>query len=328
MTDLSTSYMGLRLDNPLIVGSSSLTRSPGAVRKCAEAGAGAVVLKSIFEEAIANEVSHQLAQSEDSLIHPEAMDYVRSYTHDNEVGRYLEFIRESKRAVDIPVIASVHCVSARSWPDFAARAAEAGADAIELNAFLLPSDPQREGAAIERTYFELIDAIQSRVQVPVALKLGSYFSGLANMAVRLGATGVGALTLFNRFFVNDIDLDAITLRRGGHLSSPTEYRLPLRWISLLHGRTDCDLIASTGIHSGETAVKLLLAGATAVQVVSALYEHGLAHLQTMLDDLSAWMVGHGFSSLDEFRGRLSQEEADNPAAFERVQFMKFSAGLE
>lgn len=328
MADLSTTYMGLKLDNPLIVGSSALTRTADGVKKCAEAGAGAVVLKSIFEEAITHEVNRQMAESADSMVHPEAMDYVQTYAKDNEVGNYLRLIGDAKKAVDIPVIASVHCVSTMSWPEFAVQAVEAGADALELNAFVLPSDPTRDSAAIEQVYVDMVEAVKGKVNVPVALKLGSYFSSLAHTAAKLGGMGVGALTLFNRFFVNDIDIEDLSLKRGGYLSSPTEYRLPLRWISLLHGRTGCDLAASTGVHSGETAIKLLLAGASAVQVVSALYRNELAHLGTMRNDISTWMDKHEFNTVDEFQGRLSQKDAENPAAYERVQFMKFAVGME
>jgi len=328
VTDLRTKYMGLDLANPLIVGSCGLTRNLQGVQRCAEVGAGAVVLKSIFEEQIAHEVDAALAASAGSIWHSEAMAYVQAYTEDNAVGAYLKLISDAKEAVDIPVIASVHCVSAEVWPGFAARVERAGADALELNAFILPSDPDVDGAAIEKRYLELAAAVEREVSVPVALKLGCYFSGLTNTLRRLGRTGIGGVTLFNRFFASDIDTEKLALCPAPYLSEPSEYLLPLRWVSILHGRLDCDICAATGIHDGQTMAKLLLAGADAVQVVSALYRNGINHVGKMLEDLKGWMAAHEFATIDDFRGKLSQQDAANPAAIERVQFMKFSAGME
>jgi dihydroorotate dehydrogenase (fumarate) len=237
-------------------------------------------------------------------------------------------VSEAKAQAGIPVIASIHCVSARAWPDFAGRLEQAGADGLELNLFVLPSDPNRDSRAVEQVYHDVAAAVRDKVRIPVALKLGSYFSGLANMARTLGSGKVAALTLFNRFFSVDIDIDRMELAGASFLSEPGEYVLPLRWISILHHRVDCDLCAATGAHDAPTVIKLLLAGADAVQVVSALYKHGVSHVATILDGIEAWMAARGFRSVDDFRGKLSQAHLENPAAWERVQFMKFAAGVE
>ncbi len=320
--------MGLELANPIIVGSCGLTGSVRGVERCAEAGAGAVILKSIFEEQIAYEVDAAMAASADSIWHSEAIAYVANYTEKGSVGRYLSLISDAKKAVDIPVIASVHCVSAEIWADFAARAENAGADALELNAFILPSDPQVDGASIEGVYFDVVRAVTEKVSIPVALKLGSYFSGLANALCKLGDSGIGAVTLFNRFFASDIDTEKLELSAARSLSDANEYLLPLRWVSILHGRIGCDISATTGVHDVQTIVKLLLAGADTVQVASALYKHGIDYLARLVEDLRAWASAHGFAAIDDFRGMLSQRNAANPAAYERVQFMKFSSGME
>ena len=328
VTDLRTTYMGLDLANPIIVGSCGLTGDLSGVQKCADAGAGAVVLKSIFEEQIAHEVDAAMAASAGSIWHSEAIAYVQAYTEKDSVGAYLRLISDAKKATDVPVIASIHCVSSNVWPDFAARAVNAGADALELNAFVLPSDPEVDGASIERGYFDLVEAVKDKVSVPVALKLGCYFSGLANTLGKLGGSGIGAVTLFNRFFASDIDTDKLELSPARAVSDPHEYLLPLRWISILHGRIGCDICATTGVHDAQTIVKLLLAGADTVQVVSALYKNGVNYLAKLLEDLKDWMEAHDFATIDDFRGKLSHKDAANPAAYERVQFMKFATGME
>jgi len=320
--------MGMALRSPLVVGSSGLTRTAEGVRRCAEAGAGAVVLKSIFEEAIAHEVQAALDAGMDSFVHPEAMDYVKSLSRDNEVGNYLRLIADAKKGADIPVVASVHCVSASAWPDFAKQVQDAGADALELNAFVLPADGTRDSAAIEKVYLDMAAAVREKVRIPVAMKLSCHLTSIPHTAMALDRAGIRSLTLFNRFFVNDIDIEKLALKRGGFLSSPEEYLLPMRWMSLLHGRLSCDLAASTGVHSASSAIKLLLAGATVVQVVSALYRNELSFLSTMNAELAAWMDRQQLATIEAFRGHLSQKASGNPAAFERVQFMKFSVGME
>ena len=324
MTDLSTKYMGLDLENPVIVGSSGLTASVESVRQCAEAGAGAVVLKSIFEEQILAEVEGLVEASEPLYWHAEAANYIASYGRENAVGAYIDLIREAKKAVSIPVIASVHCVSSGTWTEFAARVEQAGADGLELNVFVMPSDPRRGGRENEQVYFDILDSVKSKVSIPVALKIGAFFSGLSQTAVRLSQSDVDSLVLFNRFFRFDFDIEKLELVPAEYLSSPDEMLKPLRWISILSEQVDCELVATTGVYDGAGVVKQLLAGATAVQMCSALYKNGVGYLGQVLDEVRSWMARHNYSSIDQFRGKMSQGESENPAAYERVQFMKTS----
>lgn len=324
MADLATTYMGLKLKNPLIVGSSGLTSSLEGVVACDEAGVGAVVLKSIFEEEILAEVDGAVASGQTPYMHPEAADYVRNYGMENAVGCYISLVSDAKKAVSIPVIASIHCVSATGWLDFAKRVEIAGADALELNVFVFPSDPERDGRANEQVYMDALRSVKEHTSIPVSIKIGSFFSGLAHTAAGLCETGVDAIVLFNRFLRFDFNLERMELARTGHLSSPDEMYPTLRWISILAGQLECDLAAATGIHDGAAVVKQLLAGATAVQVCSAFYKHGISHAGVILGELVSWMDSHGYASVADLRGKMSQEVSTNPASYERVQFMKDS----
>ena len=327
MIDLRTRHMGLELRTPVIVAASGLTKSADAVGECAAAGAGAVVLKSIFEE----QIEAELAGGEDVVLPgrqlPEAYEFIRSHGRDRAVERHLQTISEARAVVDIPIIASIHCVSAGNWTHFARKAQEAGASAIELNVFISPMDPRRNGAEIERAYFDIAREVRHSVTIPVAMKIGPYFSGLSNFAVRLSKE-VDALVLFNRFFRMDFDIDRMALVPAPMISTPSEIELPLRWISILSGHVKCELAASTGVHDGRGVAKALLAGADAVQVCSTLYENGIGYLSTILADLRAWMEAHGYSSVGEFRGRMRQMSSADPSACERVQFMKIQTGIE
>jgi len=320
---LATRYLGLSLPSPILAGSSGLTGSLEGVRACADAGAGAVVSKSRFGEQWEAFVAGQGGAGAIAYAHPEAAEYIGLYGRENAVQEHLDLVASASRALDVPVIASIHCVSPGAWTEFAARYQQAGAQALELNVFVPPTDPRRAGADLERLYVDLVRAVKQHVRIPVALKLSSHFTGLAHSLTLLGRHADG-LVLFNRFARMDIDLDTLQVTRGNAMSHPDEALVPLRWIGLLAGRVDADLCASTGIHTGRDAAKQILAGATAVQVASALYQHSIPHLTTMLADLRAFMGRHGFTSLDDFRGRLSQERSKTPAAFERVQFMKLS----
>ena len=327
MADLSTSYMGLKLKNPVIAGSSGLTATVEKVKECAAAGAGAVVLKSIFEEQIVAEVEGIKAASGSSYWHPEAEQYIREYGRHHAAESYVDLIKAAKDAVDIPVIASVHCVSAGAWTEFTHKVELAGADGLELNVYVLPSDPKRDGRQNEQVYFDVVDAVKSASSLPLALKIGSAFSNLSRTAGELSRTALDALVLFNRFYRFDFDVEKLKLVPAPYLSSPDEIAHPLRWISILEGQVECDLAATTGVHDGTGVVKQLLAGAAAVQVCSALYKNGIGHIGSMLAELTDWMGRHGYSSLDDFRGKMSQDSSEDPAAYERVQFMKGTGGV-
>ncbi|MCU0728399.1 MAG: dihydroorotate dehydrogenase-like protein [Planctomycetes bacterium] len=324
MPNLTTKYMGLVLRNPLIVGSSGLTQSLERLRKAEDAGAGAVVLKSIFEEQIEREVEGLAEASAPSMGHSEAMDYISSYGREHAVGEYLELIRGAKKALRVPVLASVHCDRGGSWTEFAKRAEVAGADGLELNIFLLPCDANRDGRSYEQAYLDIVREVRAQVKIPIALKVGTYFSGLAEFLGRLSRTGVNGLVLFNRFYRLDFDIENFRLIPAGSFSSPEEIVESLRWISLLVKSAGCDLAATTGIHDGAGVIKQLLAGAAATQVCSVLYKQDLSHLRKILGEVEEWMGRHGFETIEQFRGAMSRDQSDDPSSYLRVQFMRFS----
>jgi dihydroorotate dehydrogenase (fumarate) len=325
--DLSVSYLGLKLKSPIVVGSSSLTNSLDNLKKIENSGAGAVVLKSIFEEEIYNEYQSILEKEKD-LEFPDVrfLDYYDYKIKDDNIKKYLTLISEAKSALTIPVIASINCVNSWEWSFFAKKLEEAGADAIELNMFILPSDFSQTCSKIEDTYMDLIEKIKSTVKIPVAVKLSYYFADLAAFVKRVSESGVQGVVLFNRFFHPDFDIDNFKIVPSNVLSRSSDLAISLRWMSILSGRVGCDLIASTGVHDGASVVKEILAGADAVQVVSSLYKHGVNHIEDMTEELKAWMVKHEFEKIDDFKGKMSQINSPNPAEYERVQFMRYFEG--
>jgi dihydroorotate dehydrogenase (fumarate) len=327
MADLSTTYLGLPLRNPLVVASCSLTKTVDGVRRCAEAGAGAVVLKSLFEEQILADL-HGTEVDATPLWHPEALDYVQRMGLELGPRSYLRLIGDAKRAVEIPVIASLHCISSGLWTNYVRQVTDAGADAIELNISVMPSDPKRDGAAVEKIYTDAVESVTQLASIPVAVKIGPYFSSMARVASELWMRGAKALVLFNRFYQFDIDVERMELTHAYRLSSPQEMTLPLRWISLLSGRIACDLSASTGIHDAAGVAKLILAGATTVQLCSTLYKNGIDRIGAIRDDLERLMEKHGLESIDRMRGTLSQAKSGSPELYERLQYIKALVGME
>jgi dihydroorotate dehydrogenase (fumarate) len=327
MADLSTKYMGLPLRNPLIVASCSLTNSVDGVRRCADAGAGAIVLKSLFEEQIRADAK-DLEQHLWLYGHSEAFEYVSKLAMPLGPREYLKLVEEAKAKVAIPVIASLNCISPRWWADYARQIGAAGADALELNISVMPSDPDRTSEEIEDLYLDILETLKASVEIPVAVKIGSHFTSVARLADQLSKGGASALVLFNRFYQIDIDIEKIEIRSGYRFSSPDEMNLPLRWIALLAGRLDCDLAASTGVHDGADVIRQLLAGATAVQVCSSLYLNGVEHIGSMLEDVESWMKRHGVETAGEIRGKLSQMQSDRPELYERLQYIKALVGIE
>jgi dihydroorotate dehydrogenase (fumarate) len=326
MPDLSTTYMGLRLKNPLVAGSSGLTGTPEGIRELQDGGVAAVVLKSIFEEEIAAEYDDALSEAARKGMSLESYDYYDYEVRGAHVAQYVDFIRAAKAAVSIPVIASVNCTYSHEWASFAKDIEGAGADGLELNMFFLPSDITRSSDEREKDYLQIVERVLKQVRIPVALKISSSFSTLAQMIGRLSKTGIAALVLFNRFYSIDFDIEKMTVTGTGGLSSPAELAGPLRWVALMSRRITCDLAASTGVHDGASLIKLLLAGAKAVQAASVFYREGARKAGVMLNELSAWMDRHGFKALGDFRGSLSQAESINPGVYERVQYMKHYAG--
>jgi dihydroorotate dehydrogenase (fumarate) len=328
MVSLKTNYLGLNLKSPLIVGSSGLTNSVENVIDFEKQGAGAVVLKSLFEEQILNEIHHTMGQSEYTNQYPEALDYISNYSRDNTLDKYMKLISDCKKAVSIPIIASINCASATEWMTYASKIQEAGADAIELNIYILPSDPDRTSTQIEQVYFDVLQGVLKHITIPVAVKLSPYFAGLAEITRKLSWSGAKGLVLFNRFYSPDIDIDKFKLSATHIFSTPGEIYHPLRWVALLSGNVQCDVAASTGVHDAEGMIKMLLAGAKAVEVVSTVYQHGHVRIAEILAGLEKWMVKHNFESTSDFTGKMRFDKAENPVAYERVQFMKHYAGIE
>lgn len=323
MVDLTTKFLGLTLRNPLIVGSCGLTDTVEKIKEIEQAGAGAVVLKSLFEEEIIAEMEEAMHRmTSRAFIYPETFDYMDETEDEDSVRKYLRLIEETKNAVHIPVIASVNCVSAQKWTYFSKEIENAGADALELNLFILPTDFERTAEENEKLYFEIIEEVQKQVNIPILLKISYYASNLGQMIQKLSNTGIKGITLFNRFFSPDFNLETYQVVPTNVMSKPADLSISLRWIAIMADRVNCDLAASTGVHDGEGFIKQILAGADAVQVVSTLYKHGPKYIGQILEDVKKWMEHEGYSNLDEFRGKMSQAKSSNPAAFERVQFMK------
>ncbi len=320
MVDLKVKYLGLTLNSPLVPSSSGLTASPDRIRQMEEAGAGAVVLKSLFEEQILYDSDRYL----ESQPYPEAEDYLRGYVRDHAVGDYLKLIEETKKKVSIPVIASINCVTADEWVDFARQIEEAGADALEVNVYFLPLSEDLTAQEYERIYFELAERLKGMLRIPVSFKLGRQFTNLTYVVSRLAHRKVDGVVLFNRFYEPDIDLEKLELTAAPVFSQPVELRQTLRWVGLLAGRYEgLSLAASTGVHDAAAALKLLLAGADAVQVCSVLYEKGIPVMADMLQEMKAWMEQKGFNRIDDFRGKLSYARLNDPVMYERSQFMKY-----
>jgi dihydroorotate dehydrogenase (fumarate) len=329
MADLSTVFAGLQLKNPIIIGSSGLSDSTENIMSLEKNGAAAIVLKSLFEEEILSEMNANLNRmNSDGFLYPETVDYYDFYESPEEnTIRYIRQIENARRSVSIPVIGSINCITPAQWTYFPKEIEKAGASALELNIFVLPSDMHRSAEENEKNYFDIIQEVLKQVHIPVIVKLSYYFSNLASFLQKISKTGIKGLVLFNRFYNPDIDTETFEFTSNAVLSSPSDIYLSLRWIGIMAGRVDCSLAASTGVHDGNSLIKQILAGADAVEIVSAIYKNGPDHLHGMLKELEDWMDKKGFQSIDQFKGRVSQSKSINPAAFERVQFMKYFRGF-
>jgi dihydroorotate dehydrogenase (fumarate) len=328
MADISTQYMGLTLNSPIIVGSCGLTNSARQIQGFEESGAGAVVLKSIFEEDIAFEYEDVLQKAAPGVYNLEQFDYYDYQIKEERLNRYLQLIEECKKTVSIPIIASVNCTYSHEWAFFAKRLEAAGADGLELNMFFSPAELDRSSQDTERLYLEIVEKVKSRVSFPVAVKMSPYFTTLGAMIQKLSNTGISALVLFNRFYSPDFDIDNLKVVPTNVFSTAGELAMSLRWIALMSKRVNCDLAASTGVHDGRAVIKQILAGAKAVQVVSALYQNGSVYIQEMLQELQNWMIHNEYYALEQFRGMMSQAESGNPAVYERFQFMRQFGGIQ
>ena len=322
--DLTTTYMGLSLKNPIVPSASPLSHTLEGMKRLEDAGASAIVMYSLFEEQIVHEskeFDHYMQYGTESFAEslsyfPEAEEY--------NLGpeEYIELIHKAKRALKIPIIGSLNGISAGGWTDYAKKIEEAGADALELNVYYIPTDARHTSEEVEQRYIDILKAVKGTVTIPVAMKLSPFFSSMANMAARLEAAGANGLVLFNRFYQPDIDLDALEVRPNVILSSPQAMRLPLRWIAVLYGRVRTSFAATSGVHSAQDVIKLLMAGADVTMMCSALLKHGPGHIRQVLEDVNQWMLDHEYVSVSQMKGSMSQKSVANPEAFERANYMR------
>ena len=324
MPDLTSPFMGLMLRNPLVVSASPLSRRLDTVRELEDAGAAAVVLYSLFEEQITHE-SLEL----DHYLHAGAHSYAESLsffpdmeTYNVGVEPYLEHLRQIKRATDVPIIGSLNGVSTGGWVEYARKMQDAGADALELNIYYVPADPSQTGAELEEMYVALARDVIGQLSIPVTVKLSPFFTSLPHLAYQLTQSGARGLTLFNRFYQPDIDLEEMVVKPHLELSASSELRLPLRWIAMLYGRVKADFALTSGVHSATDAIKGIMVGASAVMMASELLARGPARLGEILADLERWMAEREYVSIMQMRGSMSQRSVADPAAYERANYMK------
>ncbi|MBI9072086.1 MAG: dihydroorotate dehydrogenase-like protein [Melioribacteraceae bacterium] len=322
--DLTTKYMGLELKNPIVPGASPLSQTVDSVKRLEDEGASAIVLYSLFEEQLSHdqgELDHYLSFGAESFA--EAVNYFPS-VEEFKTGpvEYLEHIANLKKAVGIPVIGSLNGVSKGGWVEYAQNMEQAGADAIELNIYYVATNPDLSGSEVEAMYIDTIKAIKEKVKIPVAVKIGPYFTSISNMAKKMDEAGADALVLFNRFYQPDFNLDDLSVESNLMLSSNWELRLPLRWISILYGNVKANLAATSGVHNSLDVVKTVMAGADITQVASALLLEGSGKVNSLIKGVAEWMEEKEYSSISQMKGSMSQKSCSEPAAFERANYMK------
>ena len=324
MIDLSTTYLGLELKNPLVASPSPLSEKTDNIRRMEDAGAAAIVLHSLFEEQLtqqSNELNSNLQQGEESFA--ESLTYF-PHVEDYKMGPegYLEHIRKAKEAVGIPIIGSLNGVSTGGWIKYAKNIQEAGADALELNVYYIPTDPGMTGVHVREMYEELVRDVKANVTIPVAVKIGPYFSALANVAQRLNEAGADGLVLFNRFYQPDFDLENLEVTPDIHLSTSSSLLMRLRWVAILYGRIKADMAITGGVHTAEDVIKSMMAGAKVAMTTSALLKYGIPHLTTLCEGVTRWMEEHEYESIEMMQGSMSQKSVAEPAAFERANYMR------
>jgi dihydroorotate dehydrogenase (fumarate) len=324
MVDLSTTYLGLKLKNPLVASASPLSKKVDNVKRLEDSGVSAVVMYSLFEEQIVHEsmeLDYHLEHGTESF--PEALTYFPDLDYYNLAPQaYLELLHKLKQSVSIPVIGSLNGVSMGGWVHYAKLIEEAGADALELNIYFVPTDPLLGALDLENSYLDLVRQIRSQIHIPLAVKLGSQFSNLPNFTRNLASAGANGLVLFNRFYQPDLDIETMDVLPNLELSTSSELRLPLRWIAILYSRIAVDFALSTGIHTARDIVKAVMAGANVAMSTSALLHNGPEYARTLLSGLNEWMEEYEYSSLNQMRGAMSQKNVADPAAFERANYMK------
>lgn len=320
---LRTTYLGLELKSPIIVSSSTLTGSVESIKKCADAGAGAVILKSIFEEQISSEIKREEGYSEEDIYdaYPEAQEYLNTFMRGSEIEIYEKLIRESKKIVDIPIIASINCSDKGEWIRIAKELQDAGADALELNIAIAAFDRDLDPRKIEEEYISILKEVEKNINIPVSVKLGDHFTNISRLAFNLTKAGAKGLVLFNRFYNPDINIEKMKVVTGNSISAPEENHNTLRWISLLSSQEiPCELSASRGVYTGEDVIKQILAGAQTVQVCSTLYRNGIEYVKQMNADIEAWMDRHNFNNVKDFRGIANKKE--DIKVVERLQYLR------
>jgi dihydroorotate dehydrogenase (fumarate) len=322
--DLTTTYLGLKLKNPLVPSASPLSYTLDGMKRLEDAGASAIVMYSLFEEQITHETAefnHYLLKGTESFA--EALSY---FPHASEYNlgpdEYVELLHNAKQALGIPVIGSLNGISTGGWIKFAKRIEDAGADALELNVYYIPADLKLSGMQVEERYLEVLRAVKGTVRIPIAMKLSPYFSSMANLAMRLDNEGANGFVLFNRFYQPDIDLETLEVTPNVFLSTSEAMRLPLRWIAILYGRVKASLAATSGIHTTEDVLKMLMAGANVTMMCSALLKHGPNRIKQILTELDQWMIDHEYVSVNQMQGSMSQKSVADPSAFERANYMK------
>lgn len=324
MTDLTTHYLGLTLKNPVVASASPLTKKLDSAKKLDDAGVGAIVMYSLFEEQIIHEsleLDHYLTRGTDSFA--EALTYLPDIgTYAMGPGKYLDHLNAVKKAVSVPVIGSLNGVSRGGWTSYAHHMQDAGADALELNLYYLPTDPELTAVELENTYIELVSEVCSHVSIPVSVKLNPFATALPNFASRMVAAGAKGLVLFNRFYQPDFDLDNLEIVHSLVLSNSDELRLPLRWVSILYGKIDADLAITTGVHTATDVLKSMMAGARVTMLASELLKNGYDRVPDILATMQSWMAEHEYTSIEQMQGSMSQQSVKEPAAFERANYMK------
>jgi len=326
--NLKTKYMGMQLNSPIVVSACPLSEETDNIVRMEDAGAGAVVMYSLFEEQIKLESDRFLAVMHHTTnSFAEASDFFPDLDqYHSGTDQYLEQIRMAKQRVDMPVIASLNGITVSGWIDYSKQMEQAGADGLEINIFFIPGDMELSGAAVEHRYMNIVTSVKNAVSIPVAVKLNPYFSAMGNMAARLQKEGADALVLFNRFYQPDFDIDRLNIISSLHYSEPNEIRLPLLWLAILYGRVPVSLAATSGVNSATEVIKYILAGADVAMTASALYKNGIDYLHIMNHDLDKWIYRMGFNSIDDFKGLLSQEHITDPTAFERANYIRILTG--
>jgi dihydroorotate dehydrogenase (fumarate) len=324
MVDLTTTYLGLQLKNPVVASASPISKKLSGIRSLEDAGASAVVMYSLFEEQIVHEslaLDHYLNQGTES--YAESVTYFPDLGHYN-VGPedYLELIHKAKQAVNIPVIGSLNGYSTGGWVEYAKKIAQAGADALELNVYYLPTDLNLTSQELEQSYIDLVKDVKSQVHIPLAIKLNPYFTALPNLCGKLVQAGANGLVLFNRFLQPDLDIETLEVAPNLMLSSSSELRLPLRWVAILYGRVQADLALTSGVHTAQDVLKSMMAGANVTMLASALLKNGVNHIAQILADMQSWMETYEYQSVQQMKGSMSQQAVADPSAFERANYMK------